>query len=306
MAVSPQIVLGWSIANSGYDIGSTRSQMRDGWVTFIEDFVTPGIEWARASGVEPAILIMHAWGLYSTQADDAMHLDGYDYARAAGAKWLTNDFATANAWKAITQDVQCFGYFGGCHLTARLRDLLPADLAATIKRNLKPMESAGFRGVYIDFAENAITHPFTHPTIPVQSFLSRSIDAIVLEIADDMGFPRAAGVEAAPRNFAAFQELFDRHIIAEDTTWRHRYGGMTTEQVALYAQYGYTERNTNHAALGYDRSVLTGNVWRTLGYLDNPTDTTALAQLIVAEGDLPVFNPYPFILNDVPASEVLG
>lgn len=305
MAGSPQIVLAWSIANSGYDIGSTRTQMQDGWITFIEDFVTPGIQWARASGVEPAILIMHAHGLYSTQADDAMHLDGYDYAVASGARWLTNDFATSRSWKAITQDVQCFGYLGGCHLTSRLRDLPPPELAATIKRNLKPLKDAGFRSVYIDYAENAITHPFTHPTISAQSFASRSMDRMVLAIADSM-FTRPAGVEAAPRNFASFQELWDRDIIAEDTVWQHRYGGMTPEQITQYAAYGYTERNTNHAALGYDRSVLTQQAWRTLGYLDDPTDTTALIRRVISENDMPVFNPYPFILNDVPASEVLG
>ena len=306
-----QIVLSWSIANSGTDIGSTRVEMRDGWPAFIDEFVTPGIEWARASDIEPAILLQHPFGLYSTDDDsDAMHLDGYDYAKAAGATWLTSDFSTATAWRSITAaeprglDVQCFGYHGGVHLTERLRTMPPADLAATIKRNLKPMVSAGFRGVYIDFAENAITHPFTHPTVSAQS-MGRSRDSVLLEIADEM-FTANAGIEAAPRNFSYFQLLWPRNVVLQDTVYQHRYGGMTPEEITAYAAYGYGDRHSEHVALGYDISVLTGNIWRTLGYLDDPTDTTALAQRIVSAGHLPVFNPRPFILNDVPASEVLG
>jgi hypothetical protein len=298
---SPQIILGWSIANSGTDIGSTRSQMRDGWPTFIDDYVAPGIAWARATGVEPAVVIQHPWGLYSTQADDAMHFDGYDYAVAAGATWLTNNFATAAAWKPITSDVQCYAYLGGCHLTDRLRDLPPAEFRTMVLRNLKPLKSAGFRGVIIDYAENAITGAFTHPTVSAQS-MTRSVDSVLLEICDQM-FTAETGVEAAPRNFAPFAPLWGRTCFAQDSVWRHRYGGFSAEQIA---EYGYGTRHSEHVALGYDRSVLTGNVWRTLDYADDPTDTLALAKLIVDEGDLPAFNPLPFILNNILASEVVA
>jgi hypothetical protein len=299
---SPQIMLAWSIANSGTDLGATRVEMRDGWPTFIEDYVVPAIEWARESDVEPCIVIQHPFGQYSWEDDDAMALDGYDYAVAAGAKWLTNDFATSRSWKPITADVQVYAYVGGVHLTPRLRDLPPAELRAMIIRNLKPLKDAGFRGVFVDFGENAITHPFAFGGNPdhAQS-MTRSADSILLEVADSM-FTADAGIEAAPRNFAEFVPLHDRDCFAFDEEWRFRYGGFTSEQCT---QYGYRERNTNHVALGYNRSVLTGKAYRTLGYEDDPTDTLALAKLIVSEGDIPAFNPLPFILNDIPASEVV-
>lgn len=313
---APQIVLNWNIATSGYDIGSVRPEMRDGWPAFIDARVEPGVEWARATGVEPAILVRHPFGLYSTDVvpgdndpsfdqddDDGFHIDGYDYAKAMGLTWLTNDFATTRGWKRSSlSDVQKFAYLGGVYLTPRLRNLPPLELAATIKRNLKPLKDAGFRGVYIDYAENAISEPFSHPSITAQSH-GRSTDQMVLEIADEM-FTAPTGIEAAPRNFNAFSLLWPRDCFALDEEWRYRYGGFTSEQCTLY---GYRERNGNHVALGYDRSVLTGNVWRGLGYADNPTTghTLALAQLVVSEGDLPAFNPLPFINFSIPASEVV-
>lgn len=300
---APEVMLTWSIANSGNDIGSTRREMRDGWPTFIEDYVRPGVAWARESGVAPNVLVMHPFGQYSTQSDDAMAIDGWDYAKAAGATWLTNDFATARAWKTVAADVDCYAYLGGAYLTDRLRDLPPPEFRAMVIRNLKPIKDAGFKGVLIDYAENAITHPFVNPNYPpghVQHH-GRSVDSIILEIADSM-FPRDTGVEAAPRGFSTFQYLWPRDCIAYDPTWRLRYGGFTSEQITLY---GYGTRDTNHVALGYDRGVLTGRIIRTLDYEDNPTPRTIpLARLIIGEGDVPAFNPLPFISNDIPASEL--
>lgn len=314
-AQSPQIVLTWGIANSGYDVGSTRPEMRDGWPKFIDDYVEPGVEWARESNVEPAILLQNPFGLYCTDAvpndndpsndaddDDGFHIDGYDYAKAMGSTWLTNDFATSRGWKrASLANVQKYAYLGGVYLTPRLRNMPPADLAALIKRNLKPLKDAGFRGVYIDYAENAITHPFYSVYSPSTQSMGRSTDQMVLAIADSM-FTTPSGIEASPRAFPEFSLLWPRNCYALDSTWRHRYGGFTPEQIAYF---GYGTRHADHVGLGYDRSVLTGNVWRGLDYADDPTKTGEAAALIITEGDLPVFNPYPFIQNDVPASEVL-
>lgn len=300
------LVLNWEIANSGNSLGSIgwSLEANGGWPGFIEDHVQPAIDWAEASSITPRILIHHPFGQYSLDDDeDAMHLDGYDFAVAAGAKWLTNNFSTSTSWRSITSDYQCFAYVGGVHLTQRLRNLPPAELAATIRRNLKPLVSAGFRGVYVDYAENAIANPFTHPTTSAQS-VGRSRDTLLLEIADSM-FTARTGVEAAPRNFSAFSELWDRNIVSEDTVWRHRYGGMTSEQIAEYASLGYGARHSEHVALGYDRSVLTGNVWRTLDYSDDCETTAELSRLIATEGDVPAISPQPFIQQDVAASEVL-
>lgn len=303
-----QLVLNWEIANSGNSFGSIgwNLEANGGWPAFIENHVQPAIEWCEASNITPRILIHHPFGLYSNDDDsDNMHLDGWDFAKNAGVTWLTNNFSTSTAWRTITSDYQCFAYHGGVHLTQRLRNLPPAELAALIRRNLKPLVSAGFRGIYVDYAENAIANPFTHPTVSAQS-VGRSRDTVLLEIADSM-FTSRAGVEAAPRAFDEFDQLWDRNIVAQDKEWRKRYGGMTTEQVAAYsgAPWYYEIRNANHVALGYDRSVLTGNVWRTLPYSDD-TDTTAeLSQLIASEGDVPAISPQPFIQQDVPASEVL-
>jgi len=68
-----------------------------------------------------------------------MHIDGFDYANAAGATWLTDDFATAKGWKSVTKDVPCYAYLGGVHLTTRLRYLPPDELGAMIRRNLQPL-----------------------------------------------------------------------------------------------------------------------------------------------------------------------
>lgn len=298
-----QLVLNWEIANSGNSFGSIgwNLEANGGWPAFIENHVTPAIEWCEASNITPRILIHHPFGLYSNDDDsDNMHLDGYDFAVGAGVKWLTNNFSTSTAWRAITSTYQCFAYVGGVHLTQRLRNLPAAELAATIRRNLKPLVSAGFRGIYVDYAENAIANPFTHPTVSAQS-VDRSRDTVLLEIADSM-FTARTGVEAAPRDFSAFSELWDRNIVAQDTTWRHRYGGFTPEQII---EYGYGERNANYEALGYDRSVLTGNVWRTLPYSDDTETTAELSQLIATEGDVPAISPQPFIQQSVAASELL-
>jgi hypothetical protein len=297
------LVLNWEIANSGNSLGSIgwSLEANGGWPAFIEDHVQPAIDWAEASNITPRILIHHPFGLYSTDDDDdAMHLDGWDFAKAAGATWLTSNFSTSTAWRSITSDYQCFAYVGGVHLTQRLRNLPADELATTIRRNLKPLVAAGFRGVYVDYAENAIANPFTHPTISAQS-VGRSRDTILLEIADSL-FTARTGVEAAPRDFDEFTELYDRNIVASDSVWRHRYGGFTSQQII---DYGYGERNVNYVALGYDRSVLTGNVWRTLPYSDDTTTTAELSQLIATEGDIPAISPQPFITQDVAASEVL-
>jgi hypothetical protein len=288
-SAEPQIVLGWSIANSGPDIGSTREEMREGWPAFIKKYVNPGIDWAKAGGLEPSIYLAHPFGQYATQADDAMHIDGWDYARAARATHLTNNFATDKGWKSVTSRVPCYAYVGGMHLTERLKNLPPREFADTVERNLKPLVDAGFKGVYIDWAENAIPHHFKNDKIPSESLPTRSLDTVTMAIADSM-FPEKSGVESSPRNFKDFRLLFSRNVVMAERQWQLRFG---------------PNRHKEFKALGYDRDVLTGSIWRTLDFKDDPTVTLAEAKSVYADKCIPVLNPLPFIVKGVKASAIL-
>lgn len=298
------IVLNWEIGNSwhstqdGSGLGSVGWGMEDGgWPAFIAEQVEPAIAWCQASNKTPAILIHHPFGMYHSEN---MRLDYWDYASAFGLKFLTTNFATRTGWRSVTSRVDCYAYLGGIDLTESLRNLPPATLVALIKRNLNPIRQAGFKGIYIDYAENAIPHPYgTDPAAP--TYARRSIDTLTLKIADEM-FPEPAGIEAAPRAFADFGGLWHRKLVAQDSVWRSRYGGFSPEQITLY---GYGLRNSNHVALGYNRSVLTGEVWRTIPMSDDSDRVLELAQLIVGEGDVPAITPLSFIVDNIPASEVV-
>lgn len=281
------LVLHWSMANSGDSLGSVGWTLEHGggWPGFIDRHVRPAIDWCRASNVTPVLLIHHPFGQYT---QEPMHLDGWDYAKAADAKWLLNDFATLDGWLSVTGEVKVYGYVGGADLTPRLRDLPPATLRAMIVRNLKPLRDAGFRGVYVDYAENAIVHEF-HGVNAAQSN-RRSVDVITLAVADAM-FPDQAGVEAAPRAFPAFRSLWRRNVIAADATWQHRYGP--------------NGRNPNHAILGYDKSVLKGTIWRTLNYSDDAAATVAAARAILADGHTPCVYSQPLIAAGVRAKDIV-
>ncbi len=281
-----QLVLHWSMANSGDSLGSIGWDLeRDGWPGFIAKHVRPALLWCRASGVTPALLIHHPFGQYT---QEPMHLDGWDYALAADANWLLNNFSSLTGWQSVTREVKVYGYVGGADLTPRLRDLPPAELRRMVMRNLRPLADAGFRGVYVDYAENAICHEYKG--INAAQSNCRSVDVITLAVADRM-FPEPCGIEAAPRAFPAFRSLWGRNVIAGDDTWQHRYGP--------------TNRNPNHAALGYDRGVLTGSVWRTLNYSDDAAGTVQAARAIAAEGCVPCVYSQPLIRAGVKASELL-
>jgi hypothetical protein len=284
------IVLNWSIANAGNDDGPCYGSVgwnirRDGWAGFIAKHVEPAIAWCEASGIKPDILIHHAFGQYGSED---MHLDAWDYANGV-APWLTNGFATKDGWLSVTKRVDVFGYVGGVDITPRLRNLPAAELIATIRRNLKPYKSAGFKGVFVDFAENAIPHPFTNPTIPSQT-TRRSLDTLVLEIADDM-FPMPAGVESSPRRFPEFSHLWKRLCVMTDEQYQHRYGA---------------NRHTEWKALGYDRSVLSPPFLRTLPYSDDTSATVAAAKAIAADGDVACICPAPLIRAGITAKELLN
>ncbi len=286
-AAEPTLVVHWSIANAGQQLGSVGwVNEPGGWPQFIADHVKPAVAWCRASGVKPVILIHHPFGQYT---QEPMHLDGYDYAKAAGATWLTNSFATLDGWKSVTVDVPCYAYVGGCDLTPRLRDLPPPELRTMILRNLQPLKDAGFRGIYIDYAENAITNE--HYGVNAAQSNRRSVDTILVAIADKL-FPEPCGVEAAPRAFPVFKPLWTRNIVALDAEWQHRYGPVG--------------RNPNYAGLGYNRSVLTGKVWRTLHYSDDAAATVAAAKAIAADGCTPAVFSQPLIRAGVKASDLLG
>lgn len=275
------LVLQWPIAYSGTDPrGVGWGLMDGGWPKFIDRHVKPALEWA--SGIAVAILIHHPFG----QVGDPMYLDGYDEARESGARWLTNNFATAKGWKQITNAIPCYGYLGGVDLTPRLRNLPTAERCVMTARNLKPIADAGFRGVYIDAAENAISKPFKGVNAAQSNEPSK--DVLTLAIADDM-FTERAGIEAAPRSFSEFYEVRDRNCVMQETVYQHRFG---------------PNRHGNWKALGYDRSFITGKAWRTLPYSDDAAATVAGAKAIAADGDVACICPAPLIRAGVKASEL--
>ncbi len=283
-----KLILSWHIANSGPDIGSTREELRDGWPAYIKKYVLPGIAWARESGIEPVLYVAHPFGQYATQPGDPMHLDAWDWAKAAKADWLINKFSTLTGWRGLS-DVRKYAYVGGMHLTDRLRNLTGLEFGQVVERNLKPIADAGFNGVYIDWAENALAHPFKHPNVPSESLPTRSVDTVTLCAADKM-FPERTGIEAAPRAFPDFRMLWDRNVVMQEEAWQLRYG---------------PGRHKEWKALGFDRSVLKGSIWRTLKFKDDPTDTLAGARQVLADGCVPVLNPLPFIVNGIKAEEIL-
>lgn len=278
-----QLVLNWEIAYSGTNPGQTGWGLADGgWPKFIKNHVRPALKWAK--GLSVAILIHHPWGQW--QSGQAMSIDAIDRSRDE-ARFLTRQFATLNSWKSITKDVDCYGYFGGADVDEQVRTLPTAERCQLITRNLKPLADAGFNGVFIDYAENAIAVGFTG--VNKNQSARRSVDVLTLAIADDM-FPQPAGIEATPRAFPEFKHLWDRRCVLQESTYQHRYG---------------LNRHANWQALGYDRSVLTGKVWRTLPYRDDVKETIAAARAISAEGDVPCVSPQPLAREGVLASELV-
>lgn len=289
-AGEPKLVMHWSIANSGTGFANTGWNLDEGgWPGFINRHIRPAVEWCRASEVEPRILIHHPFSLYPKPGETSMAIDGLDQAKAHGApKWLLNDFSTRDGWKSITKEVACYVYVGGVSDVHRLAKLPTAERAAMIARNLKPFKDAGFRGVFVDASENATSK-------------AAKREVLTLAIADDM-FPELTGLEAAPRALADLSGLWQRNVVAWDSTWRHRYGGFTAEQIK---RFGYGERHSEYKHLGYDRSVLKGEAWRLLPYAA-AEPTVELAKLIVAEGDVPGVCPQPLIQAGVKAGDIVG
>lgn len=288
------LVMEWSIGWSGTDVGNSGWNLREaGWPGFIRDQVEPAIAWCEASGVRPIVLIHHPFG----QFGEPMHLDGFDLAESEGADWLTKDFAADEAWKSVTSRVPCYVYVGGVDLTPRLKELSTAERCALTCRNLQPMADAGFRGVFIDAAENAIREPYQG--VSAEQSAEKSVDLLTIAIADDM-FPERTGVEAAPRAFPPFKHLWDRPVIAQDSLWRHRFGGV--KSAAQIKRIGYGGRHGSYKALGYDRSVLTGDVWRTIPFTSPPEKTVEIARLISKEGDVACVGPMPLMQAGVKAS----
>lgn len=305
----PTLVLNWSAANSGDGPGRTGWKLQEGgWPAFIERHVRPSIAWCEESKVKPIILLHHAFG----QWQDKMHLDGWDFAQQENADFLTEDFATDNGWKSITKDYDCYAYVGDVALIDRLRDLPRDELAAVIRRNLQPYADAGFKGIYVDYGENAITEHYEGVT-PRHS-IEPSADALLLEIADEM-FPVPTGVEAAPRVFPPFKPLHKRNVIVRDPTWRLRFGGFTPAEDAKFVWHNDAEKKTRRygprhsqaAKLGWpNRDHLQGTVWRTLVSSDDPQMNVELARTIANDGDVAVISPHALIQAKVKASELFA
>lgn len=279
--MTKHLTLEWSLANSGKEYGSVGWSLKDvGWEGFINAQVIPALDWCDATDVTPTILIHHAFGQYF----DPMHLDAWDYAYASGYSWLTQQFR--EAWKTLI-GTRCkyFAYVGGVQLLPRLTTLPWNELNQLITRNLRPYQRAGFSGVYVDAAENAIAH--AHVGVNEAQSCPRSLDQLLLAHADRM-FPEPAGIEAAPRSFSIFEPLWGRNLVLQDSTWLSRYDPEL--------------RHGSWDALGYHREVLTGTVWRTIPFNDSSAVEKAVA---IAEDDcIAAVSPGPLIDDDVEASDL--
>ena len=161
-----------------------------------------------------------------------------------------------------------------------------AERCVMTTRNLKPIADAGFRGVYIDAAENAIYEKFVGVNAAQSNEPSK--DVLTLAIADDM-FPERTGIEAAPRAFPKFMHLRDRNCVLQETVYQHRYG---------------VDKHVNWNALGYHRDTIIGDMWRTLPYSDDTAATVSAAKTIAADGDVACICPAPLIRAGISANEL--
>lgn len=284
-----KIILYWPIAYSGN--GSTPFSVgwdleKTGWKTFVSSKILPAIAWAEQQKLKYTILLMHPFNQYNG-SNEAMHLDGYDLSKRLERKKLTTGFTSAFKNLACPK----VAYLGGMELTPRLKNLPPRQKPVAIYRNVQSIWNSGFERIFLDYAENAITYPFKSPN-PVQS-APRSCDAFTLAYLDEL-FPKLTGIEAAPRAFPQFSHLWNRDIIMQDTVYQHRYGGLNNWR-DYEQEFNYGPRHGSYVELGYDRSVLKGEIWRTLPYSDNLNAIRALATNIWNQGDVPAICPAPFM-----------
>ena len=297
-----KISLHWSIGGSGTNPGHTGwNLINGGWPRFIREQIIPAIEWAQSCGHTPQFVIHHAFGCWE-QPTEPMRITGWEEANAAKATFLTRDFSSKQGFPKVTDRYSFYGYAGGLDLTEGLKWASIDNQVQTIIRNLRPYQKAGFAGMYIDAAENAINKPFKHPFNSRQN-TPASVDCITLAIADAM-FPQETGIEAVPRNYTEFVPLRQRPVMLLDEEYVFRYGSKNEE--LLKSKYGYRGRNTNWQGLGYtirpDSRTVRTIPWFFDGDPANTDDTDRAAELIhmIAEdGHIPGFNPYPFISQGV-------
>jgi hypothetical protein len=295
------VSLHWSAAYSSttHPTGVGWGLPDGGWPKFIETQILPAIEWAQSCGHTPQFVIHHPFNQFHKETGSPnMHLDGWDFAIAAGQKFLTNGFKTKSGFLSVTDRFNFYGYAGGLDPDPRTKNMTLRQRVDLTLRNLKPFADAGFKGMYIDVAENAIHETFISPFTSRQN-CPVSVDTVTLALCDDM-FEATTGVEAAPRAFPEFAHLWQRPVMIQDEEYVFRFGSPIQE--ALKIRFKYRGQNTNYKGLGYDASKLPrgqGAVVRTVDYRDNVEDTISLINAIVADGHTPGFNPYPFIKQGV-------
>lgn len=295
------ISLHWSAAYSG-PAGTNEvgwGLPNGGWPVFIRSQIIPAIEWAQSCGHTPMFTIHHPFGQYHDLTGcPNQHIDGYDYAKQVGRKYLTNGFSTKTGFKRVTSDFNFYGYVGGLDPDPRLKAKPLAERVAITLRNVKPFVDAGFAGMFVDVAENAINKPFVSKFTPRQNS-DKSVDCTTLALLDEL-FPHETGVEAAPRAFDVFAPLQDRPIHIMNEEYVFRFG--SKYEAELKKRFKYRGRNSNHVALGYDATTLPygpDKVIRTIEYSDNVKDSIDLIGTIVEDGHVPGFNPQPFIKQGV-------
>lgn len=292
------LALWYNLANSSpTEPGSVGQHLRSiGWYGFVEQRVKPAIAWCEASGVTPVIELHLAFG----QWVDPMHLDNYDYALAAGARWLTDCFV--RAWRPIAARYQCVGYVGSVDVHPRLTMQPAAQLAETIRRNVRPFLEAGFGQIACDATSDAITHgpydvvdpsvidPRTKRPLVVAT-IPRSLNAFQLEVIDAMGFPLRTAIEAAPRKFREWQDLATRDVWIIEDTYQNSFG---------------KNQHGRSAVLGYGtRDHLTGRVYR-MCHGDSAQSQLAKARQIVADGDVAAVQADYFLQAGIGAQEIFA
>jgi hypothetical protein len=284
-----QLCLWWPIANSNpTEPGSVGQGIRTaGWRGFVAADVLSAIGWCEASGVRPAIELHLPFGHWRAQ----MHLDAWDFARHSGHDWLLRDFAAA--WRPIAARAELVGYVGSIGVHPDLVAQPPEQLAETIRRNVRPLLSAGFTRIVVDHASTAIRHGFTNDKTGERH--ERSLDAFELDVIDallrdEYGLSNRTEIEAAPPNFREWRELAKRDCWMIEPFYALRFApfpatpdGERKQQAALDRGWGTAKHLTGRV----HRMIRAGEASAATGQKQTPQEALAIAQRIVRAGHIP-------------------
>lgn len=220
-----------------------------GWHKTVREICLKDILWLEAADPNAVFVVKYPHGQYRDYGvlkpeDQADHLDGYDFAIAGGYKHITNEFVPAWAPICTARPGRCFVYVGSVHLHPELRSLPPLELKKVIERNLKPLKDAGFAGVFVDNACDAIYGP---ADIEGKPFHPHPNGQLLLGIADSY-FGSSTGVEWTPRRFDGWRPLHSRPTMLEERNYQ-----------LIHAQ---ANDHWTRQGWGKDRSYLKGRVYR--------------------------------------------